>query len=83
LAGIPQNGRSAVDDERSANAATCFLELAKNPTYPLDRLSRYEATLWRQAGQIIFTLDALRRRTQGMGADITSSAYQFVDRERA
>ena len=28
------------------------------PTYPLDRLSRYEAILWRQAGQILFALDA-------------------------
>lgn len=28
----------------------------------LDRFSRYEATLWRQAGRILFTLDALDRR---------------------
>ena len=28
----------------------------------LDRLSRYEATLWRQAAQILFALDALDRR---------------------
>jgi hypothetical protein len=27
-----------------------------------DRLSRYEATLWRQAGQILFALDNLDRR---------------------
>jgi hypothetical protein len=26
------------------------------------RSSRYEATLWRQAGQILFALDALGRR---------------------
>ena len=31
-------------------------------SYPLDRLSRYEAILWRQAGQILFALDALHRR---------------------
>jgi len=30
--------------------------------YALDRLSRYEASLWRQAGQILFALDALDRR---------------------
>jgi hypothetical protein len=51
---------------RKANAgaelARCFLRLANLPTYPLDRLSRYEATLWRQAGQILFALDALERR---------------------
>jgi hypothetical protein len=27
-----------------------------------DRLSRYEAILWRQVGQILFALDALDRR---------------------
>jgi hypothetical protein len=29
--------------------ARCFLRLANLPNYALDRLSRYEATLWRQA----------------------------------
>jgi hypothetical protein len=38
------------------------LRLANLPSYPLDRLSRYEAILWRQAGQILFALDALNRR---------------------
>jgi hypothetical protein len=42
--------------------AQCFLRLANLPNFSLDRLSRYEATLWRQAGQILFTLDALDRR---------------------
>jgi hypothetical protein len=32
------------------------------PTYPLDRLSRYETALWRQAGQILLTLRCLNRR---------------------
>jgi hypothetical protein len=44
-----------------AELARCFLRLANLPTYPLDRLSRYEATLWRQAGQILFALDPLDR----------------------
>jgi hypothetical protein len=39
-----------------------FVRLSKLPTYPLDRLSRYEATLWRQARQILFTLQRLDRR---------------------
>ena len=39
-----------------------FLRLANLPTYPLDRLSRYEATLWRQACQILFALQVLDRR---------------------
>ena len=41
-----------------------FLRLAALPTFPLDRLNRYEHTLWRQARQIVFTLDSLRRRTR-------------------
>jgi hypothetical protein len=42
--------------------ARCFLLLANLPNYALDRLSRYEATLWRQAAQILFALGALDRR---------------------
>ena len=42
--------------------ARCFLRLRNLPNYALDRLSRYEAILWRQAGQILFALDNLDRR---------------------
>jgi hypothetical protein len=38
-----------------------FVRLINLPTYPLDRLSRYEGTLWRQACQILFTLQCLER----------------------
>jgi hypothetical protein len=42
---------------------TCaFVRLSNLPTYPLDRLSRYEATLWRQACQTLFALQFLERR---------------------
>jgi len=51
-------GQAASDVE----VARCFLRLANLPNYALDRLSRYEATLWRQAGQILYALDALDRR---------------------
>jgi hypothetical protein len=44
--------------------ADCFLRLAALPTFPLDRLSRYEHLLWRQTRQIVFTLESLRRRKQ-------------------
>ena len=37
--------------------ADCFLRLAALPTFALDRLSRYEHLLWRQARQIVFTLE--------------------------
>jgi hypothetical protein len=46
-------GRNTDDLTRS------FLRLTNLPTYPLDRLSRYEATLWRQASQILFALHFL------------------------
>ena len=36
-----------------------FVRLSKLPTYPLDRLARYEGTLWRQACQILFALQFL------------------------
>jgi hypothetical protein len=40
----------------------CFLRLANLPNFALDRLSRYEATLWRQVGRVLYALDALDRR---------------------
>src|SRR5262249_33996541 len=42
--------------------ARCFLRLSNLPNFALDRLSRYEANLWRQAGQILYALNALDRR---------------------
>ncbi len=42
--------------------ARCFLRLANLPNFALDRLSRYEATLWRQAGRILYALETLDRR---------------------
>jgi hypothetical protein len=41
--------------------ARCFLRLCNLPDYALDRLSRYEAILWRQAGQIVVALDNFDR----------------------
>ena len=48
--------------DRTLEFTRCFLRLANLPNFALDRLSRYEATLWRQAGQILYALDALDRR---------------------
>jgi hypothetical protein len=48
--------------DRSVELTRCFLRLANLPNFALDRLNRYEATLWRQAGQILYALDALDRR---------------------
>ena len=61
---VPSSGSSSVEPavDPTADLARCFLRLANLPNFALDRLSRYEATLWRQAGQILFALDALDRR---------------------
>jgi hypothetical protein len=42
--------------DQSDDLTRSFVRLTNLPTYPLDRLSRYEATLWRQACQILLTL---------------------------
>jgi hypothetical protein len=48
--------------DQSDDLTGSFVRLTNLPTYPLDRLSRYESTLWRQACQILFTLRCLDRR---------------------
>ena len=48
--------------ERSDDLTKSFVRLSNLPTYPLDRLARYEATLWRQACQVLFTLQSLGAR---------------------
>ena len=55
-----QSATSAADQYDDLTRA--FVRLSNLPTYPLDRLSRYEATLWRQACQILFSLQCLERR---------------------
>ena len=49
-------------DAAAVEFARCFLRLANLPNFALDRLSRYEATLWRQAGWILYALETLDRR---------------------
>lgn len=58
----PAPGAASPGVSSTTEFARCFLRLANLPNFALDRLSRYEATLWRQAGQILFALDALDRR---------------------
>jgi hypothetical protein len=48
--------------DQSDDLTRAFIRLNNVPTCPLDRLSRYEATLWRQACQILWTLHCLERR---------------------
>jgi hypothetical protein len=51
---------SAVNDLYD-DVTQSFVRLSNLPTCPLDRLSRYEVTLWRQARQIVSTLQRLDR----------------------
>ena len=56
---VPVSGMRA--DAPTVEFAQCFLRLANLPNFALDRLSRYEATLWRQAGRILYALETLDR----------------------
>jgi hypothetical protein len=62
-----------------ADIADAFLRLTDLPTSALDRLSRYEHTLWRQARQIVFTLESLRRRKRQPSR--SSFPFSFPRRE--
>jgi hypothetical protein len=64
--------------DTKTDVADGFLRLAALPTFPLDRLSRYEHLLWRQARQIVFTLESLRRRKR----EPSRSTFPFSFRRR-
>jgi hypothetical protein len=61
---VSSSGSKSVETapDSTVYLARCFMRLANLPNFALDRLSRYEATLWRQAGRILYALDALDRR---------------------
>ena len=58
----PRNARAQNDVPLKTAIAERFLRLVELQTFPLDRLSRYEHLLWRQARQLVITLESLRRR---------------------
>ena len=61
-ASLDIGSRSTMETAHHSDDLTrSFVRLANLPSYPLDRLNRYEATLWRQACQILFTLRCLSR----------------------
>jgi hypothetical protein len=71
--GTNQNEECASANESASSAAadasSCsnditgsFIRLTNLSSCPLDRLSRYEAALWRQACQVLFSLQYLNRR---------------------
>jgi len=62
-----------------AYSVSCFLRFANLPHNVRDRLSRYEATLWRQAGQILFPLDASDRNCRTEEVVSKSAAARTAD----
>jgi hypothetical protein len=67
----PELTETGPDDSQptdpSDDLTRSYIRLANLPACPLDRLSRYEATLWRQACQILFALQFLDRRRPWAG----------------
>jgi hypothetical protein len=51
--------------DQSDHLTRSFVRLSNLPNHPLDRLSQYEATLWRQACRILFTLHCFETRKPG------------------
>ena len=60
IATLSDSGMKA--DATAVEFAHCFLRLSNLPNFALDRLSRYEATLWHQASRILHALEILDRR---------------------
>jgi hypothetical protein len=67
---------TAEPPDRSDDLTSFFICLHNLPTWPHDRLSRYKATLWRQASLILFTLRCLERHKPQLAED--ESARQLT-----
>ena len=55
------NEADETSDASNTEIARCFLRLANLDNGAFERANRYETALWRQIGQILLTLDFLRR----------------------
>jgi hypothetical protein len=68
---------------KSRVIAQCFLRLSNLDPTLLDRVGSYEARLWRQAAQTIWTLEAMRQPPPPMRQRLRHRAAPFTwDRER-
>jgi hypothetical protein len=68
---------------KSRTIAQCFLRLSHLDPTLLDRVGRYEARLWRQAAQTIWTLEAMRQPPLPMRQRLRHRDAPFTwDRER-
>ena len=74
----PRDARAPQDVPLKTAIADRFLRLTELPTFPPDRLSRYEHLLWRQARQLVITIESLRRRQR----QHTRSVFPFSFRQR-
>src|SRR5207244_7397676 len=68
---------------KARTIAQCFLRLSNLDPTLLDRVGSYEARLWRQAAQTIWTLDAMRRPPPLMRQRLRNRLAPFTwDRQR-
>jgi hypothetical protein len=69
-------------DGSATEFGRCFLRLADLPNFALERLNRYEASLWRQAGQLLYALEMLdRRKPQERRAHFWFGRERTIERE--
>jgi len=69
-------------DAPAVGFARAFLRLSNLPKFRTRCLSRYEATLWRQAGQILCALETLdRRKPQERTRRIWLGSEDQIERE--
>ena len=77
----PRDVRAQQDVPLKTAIADRFLRLAELPTFPLDRLSRYEHLLWRQARQLVITLVSMRVRPRRPSrSSFPFSFHENIDR---
>jgi hypothetical protein len=68
---------------KSRTIAQCFLRLSNLDPTLLDRVGGYEARLWRQAAQTIWTLEAMRQPPPPMRHRLRNRVAPFIwDRQR-
>ena len=68
---------------KSRTLAQCFLALSNLDPTLLDRVGSYEARLWRQAAQTIWTLEAMRQPPPSMRQRLRNRVAPFTwDRQR-
>jgi hypothetical protein len=63
IEGADAEGAARTSINTNTDIACCFLRLANLDNGAFERANRYETALWRQVGQILLTLDFLRRNS--------------------